>query len=115
MSAHRDLRPNPAAVKRAGRLYPGVLLTTDISEVLNSPEIDAVAVVTPVWTHYEIAKAALENGKHVFVEKPFTSTSSQAEELIELAARRNLRSWWTTRSCLAAPCGRFGSWSITGL
>ena len=82
---------NPAAVKRAGRLYPGVQLTTDISEVLNSPEIDAVAVVTPVWTHYEIAKAALENGKHVFVEKPFTSTSSQAEELIELAARKNLQ------------------------
>jgi len=82
---------NPAAVKRAGRLYPGVLLTTDISEVLNSPEIDAVAVVTPVWTHYEIAKAALENGKHVFVEKPFTSTSSQAEQLIELAERKNLQ------------------------
>jgi predicted dehydrogenase len=59
--------------------------------VLNSPEIDAVAVVTPVWTHFEIAKAALENGKHVFVEKPFTSTSQQAEELIELAARKNLQ------------------------
>ena len=41
-------------------------------------EIDAVAVVTPVWTHYELAKAALENGKHVFVEKPFTSTAAQA-------------------------------------
>ena len=60
-------------------------LTTDFSEVLTSPDIDAVAVVTPVWTHYELAKAALENGKHVFVEKPFTSTSQQAEELIELA------------------------------
>jgi predicted dehydrogenase len=40
-----------------------------------SPDIDAVAIVTPVWTHFELAKAALENGKHVFVEKPFTSTS----------------------------------------
>ncbi len=46
--------------------------------------------ITPVWTHYELAKAALENGKHVFIEKPFTSTSAQAEELIELAARKNL-------------------------
>ncbi len=82
---------NTAALKRARRTYPGLHLTTDFSEVLRSPEIDAVAVVTPVWTHYELAKAALENGKHVFVEKPFTSTPWQAEELIELAARKNLK------------------------
>ena len=44
-----------------------------------------------MWTHFELAKAALENGKHVFVEKPFTSTSEQAEELIELAERKNLK------------------------
>ena len=48
-------------------------------------------MVTPVWTHFELAKAALENGKHVFVEKPFTSTSQQAEELIELASKKNLQ------------------------
>jgi predicted dehydrogenase len=53
--------------------------------------IDAIAVVTPVWTHYRLAKAALENGKHVFVEKPFTSTVSEATELIELAEKRNLK------------------------
>src|SRR5256884_8011268 len=46
--------------------------------------------ISPVWTHYELAKRALENGKHVFVEKPFTSNSAQAEELIELAARKKL-------------------------
>ena len=67
------------------------MLTTDFTEVLRSPDIDAVAIVTPVWTHFELAKAALENGKHVFVEKPFTSTSAQAEELIELAERKNLQ------------------------
>jgi len=44
-----------------------------------------------VWTHYELAKAALENGKHIFVEKPFTSNTKQAEELIELAAKKNLK------------------------
>lgn len=82
---------SPAALKRANRVYPRLHLTTDFSEVLRSREIDAVAVVTPVWTHYELAKAALENGKHVFVEKPFTSTPWQAEELIELAARKNLQ------------------------
>jgi len=82
---------NPAALRRAGRGYPGVHLTTDFAEVLHSPDIDAVAVITPVWTHYELAKAALENGKHVFVEKPFTSTPWQAEELIELADRKGLK------------------------
>src|SRR6185295_10070860 len=66
-------------------------LTTELSEVLTSPDIDAIAVITPVWTHFELAKAALENGKHVFVEKPFTSTAAQAEELIELADRKNLK------------------------
>ena len=86
------LRQEPGgAAPRARALYPDVHLTTDFAEVLQSPDIDAVAVVTPVWTHYELAKAALENGKHVFVEKPFTSTSQQAEELIELADRKNLK------------------------
>jgi len=59
--------------------------------VLQAPDVDLVAIVTPVWTHFELAKQALENGKHVFVEKPFTSTAAQAEQLIELAARKNLQ------------------------
>jgi predicted dehydrogenase len=81
---------DPNTLRRAHRAYPQVRLTTDVKEILSSPEIDAVAVVTPVWTHFELAKAALENGKHVFVEKPFTSTSRQAEQLIELAQRKHL-------------------------
>src|SRR5262249_40782660 len=64
---------------------------TDENEILNSKNIDVVAVVTPVWTHYELAKKALENGKHVFVEKPFTFSVAHAEELIELADRKNLK------------------------
>ena len=79
-----------AARQRAQKAYPGVHVTSDARELLSSPTIDAVAVITPVWTHYELAKAALENGKHVFVEKPLTSTTRQAEELIELASRKNL-------------------------
>jgi predicted dehydrogenase len=81
----------PAARRKAVKAYPDVHVTADPAELLASPDIDAIAVVTPVWTHYELAKAALLNGKHVFVEKPFTSTAAQAEELIELAARRNLK------------------------
>jgi predicted dehydrogenase len=82
---------NPAALERACRAHPGILATSDPMEVIRSPRVDAVAVITPVWTHYEFAKAALENGKHVFVEKPFTATSSQAQELIDLALARNLQ------------------------
>jgi predicted dehydrogenase len=82
---------NAKALKRAQKTYPGVHLTTDFNEVLESSQTDAVAIVTPVWTHFDLAKRALENGKHVFVEKPFTATSAQAIELIELADRRNLR------------------------
>src|SRR6266446_4506027 len=82
---------NSDSLRRASRVCPGVELTTDFSELLNSPQIDAIAVVTPVWTHFELAKAALQNGKHVFVEKPFTSTPQQAEELIELADRNRLK------------------------
>jgi len=79
------------AQRRAKQMYPGVHVTGDCQELLKSPNIDAIAVITPVWTHFELAKTALLNGKHVFVEKPFTSTSAQALELIELAEQRNLQ------------------------
>jgi predicted dehydrogenase len=82
---------NSAALRRAKHAHPDVLVTSDFTDVLSSPDIDAVAVITPVWTHFELAKKALQNGKHIFVEKPFTSTSAQALELIELAERNNLQ------------------------
>ena len=82
---------SPAARARAQKAYPGVTVTPDASEVIKSTEIDAIAVVSPVWTHYELAKSALLNGKHVFVEKPFTSNTAQAEELINLAQQKNLK------------------------
>ena len=82
---------SPSARKKVKRAHPNVRVTDDAAELMSSTEIDAIAVVTPVWTHYELAKAALENGKHIFVEKPFTSNRAQAEELIELAARKNLK------------------------
>lgn len=81
---------SPAALARARKAYPDIRTVSDADEVFRSPEIDAVAIITPVWTHYELAQRALKNGKHVFIEKPFTSNSAQAEELIELAARKKL-------------------------
>ena len=78
--------------KRARRKrFPQVKVVGDAQEILSIAEIDVVAVVTPVWTHFELAKAALNHGKHVFVEKPFTASVAQAEELIELAARKHLQ------------------------
>ncbi len=65
---------SPACRKRVqGGTSRGAGLLSDYRELMTSPNVDAIAVITPVWTHYELAKAALENGKHVFVEKPFTS------------------------------------------
>lgn len=81
---------SPKSLERVRHAHPGVAVTTDANEVIQSSNVDVVAIVTPVWTHYELAKAALENGKHVFVEKPFTANTQQAEELVELAARKNL-------------------------
>jgi predicted dehydrogenase len=82
---------SPAARKRVHKNHPQTYVTADAAEIMTSPEIDAVAIVTPVWTHFELAKMALENGKHVFVEKPFTSNVSQAEELIQLADKQQLK------------------------
>jgi predicted dehydrogenase len=82
---------NAAARKRAQKNYPAIDITACAADVIESAKIDAVAIVTPVWTHYELAKAALKNGKHVFVEKPFTSNCAQGEELINLALQKNLK------------------------
>jgi len=81
---------SPDMLRRVQQAHPDIKTTTQAEDILSSPEIDAVAVITPVWTHFELAKKALENGKHVFVEKPFTSSAAQAEELIELAEKKGL-------------------------
>ena len=78
----------PEALRRVRQAHPHVEVTTESSELLASPSVDLVAIVTPVWTHFDLTKAALNNGKHVFVEKPFTFTSAQAEELVNLAEQK---------------------------
>jgi len=79
------------ALKRARRAYPGVGLTTRSRDITSAANIDAVAIITPVGTHYELARQALENGKHVFVEKPFTYTADEAKRLIDIAEKKSLR------------------------
>jgi predicted dehydrogenase len=76
-----------ARLQTMARRYPAAQATTDYQRLLSDPELDAVAIVTPVATHFEIAKQALQRGKHALVEKPLTSTTRQAEELVEIAER----------------------------
>ena len=82
---------SPKCSDRLRKAFPSIPFSTDDREILESSDIDLVAVVTPVWTHYELARRALENGKHVFVEKPFTCSADQAEELIALADKKKLK------------------------
>lgn len=72
------------------RRFPSVATTTDYRDLLKDPGIDAIAIATPVNTHYDIALAALQAGKHVWLEKPMTETAEQARRLVDEAQRRNL-------------------------
>jgi len=83
-----DRRPERLA--QAERRYPGMRVTTDPADLIADPNVDAVAIATPVALHYELASAALRAGKHVLVEKPVASTSDEASRLIDEAARRKL-------------------------
>lgn len=70
--------------------FPAVSLAESNEELIRS-DLDAIIIATPVETHYPLAKKALEHGKHIWVEKPFTATSNQAEELLEIADKKSLR------------------------
>src|SRR6266403_6412162 len=72
-----------------GRRYPAAQTTTDYQKLLADAKLDAIAVVTPVATHFQIAKAGLLAGKHLLVEKPLTATEAEAEELIDIAERNH--------------------------
>jgi predicted dehydrogenase len=73
-----------------GRRYPSARTTPDCQQLFSDPQLDAVVIATPVSTHFNFAKAALQAGKHVLIEKPFTANVREAEELIELAERERL-------------------------
>ena len=72
-------------LRRFARRHPSVSTTTSFDDVLDDPDIEAVFIVTPISTHYELALRALRAGKHVFVEKPLASSSVEADELLSVA------------------------------
>src|SRR4051812_2130439 len=75
-----DLRA--ARLAEAKRRYPSITVTSEPSDLFDNPNINTVAIATPVFSHFELAMQALKAGKHVLVEKPLTSNSEQAEQLI---------------------------------
>lgn len=76
--------------EKCAKLYPNLEVVESLDILLNDSEIDAVVIATPVDTHFDLAKAALEAGKHVLVEKPMTSDAPQARQLMKIAQTRNL-------------------------
>ena len=74
---------NPKSLEVVKKRFPATNVTTDAQAMIRDPEIDAVAIATPVSTHFSLAMAALKAGKHVWLEKPMTETSMQARALIE--------------------------------
>jgi predicted dehydrogenase len=83
-----DLRPENLA--KVQKRYPTVKTTTNVQELIDNPDINAVAIATPVRTHYELGMKALKAGKHVFMEKPLAANSQQAAELVAEAEKRKL-------------------------
>jgi len=82
---------NPKRLNLAEAHYPFIKASTRPMDVIGSKDIDVVAVVTPVSAHFDLASRALNNGKHIFIEKPFTVTSLQASKLIDLAEKKGLK------------------------
>ncbi|HHH44285.1 MAG TPA: Gfo/Idh/MocA family oxidoreductase, partial [Gammaproteobacteria bacterium] len=80
---------DPVQLKRMGEDFPGIPGTTDYRALLGDPDIEAVAIATPVGSHFSIASAALRAGKHVLLEKPLATSVREAERLVEIAAKHD--------------------------
>jgi predicted dehydrogenase len=81
---------NPEKLALVQRRFPAVKTTTDFQDLIRDPAIDAIAIATPVNTHFELGMAVLKAGKHLWLEKPMTETSLQARQLLDEAEKRNL-------------------------
>ena len=75
-------------LEKAGRLYPQVKLTKDMEDLFNDTRLDAIAIATPVSTHFDMAHKALSTDKHVWIEKPMTEKVEQGKELIDIASKK---------------------------
>ena len=110
---------DPRKLELVKKRFPAVKTTTDFQELLKDPEIDAIAIATPVNTHFELGMAALKAGKHLWLEKPMAETSLQARMLVDEAQRASWCCWWTTRSSTPAQCARWAkssspaSWAVS--
>lgn len=96
VAASKECRLTGLCDRDAARLehvaaeYPGVRQTRDVDDLLRDPAVEAVAVATPVDSHYGLARTCLEAGRHVLIEKPMTRSAAEAESLIELAEVKGL-------------------------
>ncbi len=81
---------SPERLSHIRGLYPEIETTDDSDALVNRPDIDAIAIVTPVRTHFDLARKSLEAGKHTFIEKPMAATAAQCKELIRIANERHL-------------------------
>ncbi len=81
---------DPENRKKVEEQYPGVHTTSDFNEILNNDDITAVAVVTPSHTHFKLVKQVLDSGRHVYVEKPISTSAKEAEELKKIAEEKGL-------------------------
>jgi predicted dehydrogenase len=81
---------DPKKLEIVQKRYPGVKTTSRFQDLLENKDIDAIAIATPVNSHFELGMAVLKSGKHLWLEKPMTETSEQARQLVDEAEKRNL-------------------------
>ena len=80
----------PERLQLLAKTFPSIQGVKDAGDIIGSTEVDAVVIATPVHTHFELAKRALLQGKHVLIEKPMTSSVREADELMDLASKKGL-------------------------
>ncbi|KAK4899545.1 hypothetical protein LTR27_003278 [Elasticomyces elasticus] len=90
LKLHAVVQRKPTTVSNAASNLPGINVYTSADEMHADPVVDLVIICTPPWTHFELAKQAICNGKHTVIEKPMTPTAREADELVQLAARQGV-------------------------
>src|ERR1700681_4168257 len=80
----------PERLNFLAKIFPTIQGVKDGEDIISNKDIDAIVIATPVFTHFALAKRALQNGKHVLIEKPMTSSVAEADELIDLATQKGL-------------------------